>query len=119
MNWQERILVDERPWGRFRRYSLNEPSTVKIITVEPGQSLSEQRHRRREELWVALDDGIEVQIGDETTRASAGDEFFVTTGETHRLSCVGPEPARVLEVAFGEFDESDIERISDEYGRVD
>jgi len=118
MNWTERISEDVRPWGRFRRYTLNEVSTVKIITILPGQSLSEQRHERRDELWVVLDDGIEVQVGDTTTRPESGDEFFVPRGETHRLSCAGDHPARVLEVAFGEFDESDIERISDVYGRV-
>lgn len=119
MDWRERIIEDERPWGRFRRYTLNEVSTVKIITVLPGQSLSEQRHQRRQELWVALDDGVEVHIGGTATVAAKGDEFFIPTGETHRLTCVGEAPARILEVAFGEFDESDIERLSDDYGRVD
>jgi len=119
MEWRDRIIEDERPWGRFRRYTLNEVSTVKIITVLPGQSLSEQRHQRRQELWVVLDDGIEVHIGDTATVADKGDEFFITAGETHRLSCVGDVPARILEVAFGEFDEADIERLSDDYGRVD
>ena len=119
MDWRERIVEDQRPWVRFRRYSLNEVSTVKIITVLPGQSLSEQRHQRRHELWVVLDDGIEVRVGDTATVADKGDEFFISAGETHRLSCVGDAPARILEVAFGEFDESDIERLSDHYGRGD
>ncbi len=119
MDWLERIVEDRRPWGRFRRYTLNEVSTVKIITVEPGQSLSEQRHDHRQELWVVLDEGIEVQLGDQITRAAVGDEFFIPTRQTHRMSCVGTGRARVLEVAFGEFDESDIERISDDYGRID
>lgn len=117
MSWTERIVDDERPWGRFRRYTLNEPTTVKIITIEPGQRLSEQFHHHREELWVVLDDGAEIQVGDTTVVASAGDEFFVPIEVVHRMGSVSDRPCRVLEIAFGEFDESDIERISDEYGR--
>ncbi len=113
-----KIVDDQRPWGWFRRYTLNERSTVKVIMVRPGHILSEQRHRDREELWVVLDDGLEVQIGGITTLASVGDEFFVSKGETHRMSCVGNDPCRVLEVAFGRFDEDDIERLSDDYGRT-
>ena len=116
-DWSERIIDDARPWGGFRRYTLNEPTTVKIITIEPHQRLSEQRHRHRDELWVVLDDGAEIQIGDVTVVASAGDEFFVPAGEVHRMASATDERCRVLEIAFGHFDEDDIERLSDEYGR--
>ena len=113
----EQIIDDERPWGRFRRFTLNESTTVKVITIDPGHSLSEQRHRHREELWVVLDDGLEVQIGDTTVTASAGEEFLVGTGVVHRMACVGDTPVRVLEIAFGHFQEDDIERLADDYGR--
>ena len=43
------ILVSERPWGQFTRFACNTPVTVKIITVEPGQRLSLQRHELRGE----------------------------------------------------------------------
>ena len=36
----------------------------------------------------------------------------------HRLYCVGVEPTRILEVSFGVFDEDDIVRLDDAYGRV-
>jgi mannose-1-phosphate guanylyltransferase/mannose-6-phosphate isomerase len=116
-HWSDGIVDDERPWGRFRRYSLNESSTVKIITVDPRQRLSEQRHQYRDELWVVLDDGVVVEIDGDRTVAAAGDEFFVRRGSTHRMSSSAEQSCRVLEIAFGEFDEDDIERLSDEYGR--
>ena len=31
------IYEEQRPWGRFRRFTLNQFSTVKLITVNPGQ----------------------------------------------------------------------------------
>jgi mannose-6-phosphate isomerase len=113
---RDRIVEDHRPWGRFRRYTHGEPTTVKLITVEAGQQLSLQRHAHRDELWVMLDPGPLVRIGDDETEAAPGDEFFIPRGTVHRISG-GSQPARFLEVAFGRFDEDDIERLEDRYGR--
>jgi hypothetical protein len=38
--------------------------------------------------------------------------------EEHRLSSASDEPVRILEISFGEFDEDDIVRAEDAYGRV-
>jgi mannose-6-phosphate isomerase len=112
------VVVDERPWGKFERYCLNEPVTVKIITVEPGQQLSLQRHRHRDELWVALDDELIVEIDGQTSRAKTGDRFFVRRGQNHRVASPKDHTVRFLEVAFGDFTETDIERLADDYGRA-
>ena len=111
-----RIIRDERPWGAFERFTLNEPSTVKIITVHPGQRLSLQRHKGRDELWVFLDPGAIVEVDGATSHPSAGDRVLVRAGQTHRIGA-GDTPVRLLEVAFGHFDEDDIERLEDAYGR--
>ncbi len=113
---RERILEDHRPWGRFRQYTANEPTTVKVITVAAGQRLSLQRHAHRDELWVALDDGLEVRVGDQVISAAEGDEFYVPRGTIHRVGAPHAR-ARFLEVAFGTFEEDDIERLDDVYGR--
>jgi mannose-6-phosphate isomerase len=114
---RDRIVEDRRPWGRFRRYAHGEPTTVKLITVEAGQQLSLQRHEHRDELWVVLDPGLQVRIGDELHEAGPGDEHYIPRGTTHRAADAGPAAARFLEVAFGHFDEGDIERLEDRYGR--
>lgn len=112
------IRVDERPWGRFTQYALNRECTVKVIEVEPDGQLSLQRHGDRDELWVALDTGLEFTIGDESFEAEVGVPFLVTAGTLHRVRGVGDASARFLEVAFGQFDEDDIERLDDVYGRA-
>jgi mannose-6-phosphate isomerase len=109
-------LVDHRPWGSFRQYTLNEPSTVKLITLAAGEALSLQRHEHRDELWVVLDDGLLVEIDGTTIEARAGEECFVPRGAVHRVSG-GAHGGRFLEIAFGRFDEQDIERLEDRYGR--
>jgi mannose-6-phosphate isomerase-like protein (cupin superfamily) len=40
------------------RYTLNTKSTVKILTIEKGKELSLQSHKKRDEFWVVLDEGI-------------------------------------------------------------
>lgn len=112
-----RILQDDRPWGNFRQFSLNHPTTVKVITVEAGQALSLQAHKFRDELWVVLDEGLRVQVEDRVTDTATGDEIVIARGEKHRLSSLGAR-GRVLEIAFGRFDEDDIERFDDAYGRA-
>ncbi len=114
---RKRVVVDERPWGRFRQYTDNEPTTVKLITVAAGQSLSLQRHRHRDELWIVLDPGLQVEIDGELQVADVDEEFFIPRGTTHRISG-GDAPGRFVEIAFGEFDETDIERLEDRYGRT-
>jgi mannose-6-phosphate isomerase len=110
------VLHDDRPWGWFRRYADNTPCTVKVIAVHPGEELSLQRHAHRDELWVALDDGLVVTIDDQVTVAEQGQEFWVPRGAVHRAGATD-RPARFLEVAFGDFHEDDIERLEDRYGR--
>ncbi|MDR8410442.1 phosphomannose isomerase type II C-terminal cupin domain [Nonomuraea sp. 3-1Str] len=110
------VIRDERPWGGFERFTLNEPSTVKIIEVLPGERLSLQRHEHRDELWVALDPGSVFEVDGKRLEPEVGERILIRRGQTHRLSSSGPA-TRILEIAFGHFDEDDIERLEDSYGR--
>ena len=108
----------KKPWGSFDQYTLNKRSTVKILTINPGSSTSLQSHKHRKEFWVALDQGIRVQIGKEKIVLRKGSNILVKKGTKHRLQCEGSLAARVLEISFGEFSENDIIRYEDDYGRV-
>ena len=108
----------EKPWGRFEQYTHNVPSTVKIITVVPGGVLSSQYHHKRDELWVILDAGAKVELGEEVLYPSPGEKLSIPRETVHRLSCVGEREVRILEVSLGHFDEEDIVRLEDLYGRV-
>jgi len=112
-----RPLRDDRPWGNFIEFTKNEPSTVKIITVNPGEAFSLQKHAKRDEFWHVISGDGTVTVGDEKKPGEAGSEFFIPRGTNHRLEA-GSTPVVFLEVSFGEFDESDITRIDDKYGRT-
>jgi mannose-6-phosphate isomerase-like protein (cupin superfamily) len=90
---------------------------VKIITVKPGEILSLQYHHHRDELWVALDAGLRVTLGDRVWDPEPSEEIFIPHGSKHRIAGVGSKPSRWLEISFGEFDEEDIVRLEDHYGR--
>jgi mannose-1-phosphate guanylyltransferase/mannose-6-phosphate isomerase len=106
-----------RPWGSFKQFANNEDCTVSLMTVLPGQRLSLQSHTGRAELWIVVDDGAIVQVGDNIKEHNAGDEIWIPANERHRLSCNGDKPVRVLEIAFGNWQQNDITRYSDDYDR--
>jgi mannose-1-phosphate guanylyltransferase/mannose-1-phosphate guanylyltransferase/mannose-6-phosphate isomerase len=119
-NQQKKYLkpyIETRPWGNFEQFTKNESSTVKIITVNPGGELSLQYHAKRSEFWKVLSGQPTITIDDAVVTAHAGDEFFAPAGAKHRIQA-GDTPAAILEVAFGDFDENDITRLEDKYGRA-
>lgn len=111
-------LLVERPWGAFSQYATNQPCTVSLMVVQPGLRLSLQSHARRAELWIVLDEGAVVQVGDEVKDCSVGEEIWISVAQKHRLSCKGLSPCRVLEVAFGDWEQTDITRYEDDFQRV-
>ena len=63
-------------------------------------------------------DGIGVTFTCPVYRTySAGDEVWIPANARHRLACTGDRPVRVLEVAFGNWQQDDIERYEDDYAR--
>ncbi|GAA5168235.1 phosphomannose isomerase type II C-terminal cupin domain [Ornithinimicrobium tianjinense] len=113
------VFVVERPWGRFQQFSSNEVVTVKTITVEPGHRLSLQTHGHRAEMWHVLDGAVDVMVDDRSWSAGPGEMVWVPSGAVHRLGNSGAVRARVLELAFGDFDEADITRLEDDYTRCE
>ena len=109
-------ITDERPWGSFEQFIQNAACSVKIINVKAGKRLSLQSHQLREELLIALDDGIVAEVDGRKKTLLKGDRVFISKEAKHRLSG-GEQPGRLLEISFGDFDEGDITRYEDDFGR--
>lgn len=107
---------EDRPWGNFERFCLNEQATVKIISVTPNEELSLQFHYNRDEFWRVIDGSGTIVIGNDQLPGKAGDEFFIPRKTTHQLITTNSS-LRILEISFGDFDENDIVRLSDKYKR--
>ncbi len=117
-DFKKKIKEDIRPWGKFRSFPYEQARSIKIITLNPGGTLSLQYHHNRSEFWVVLDKGLEVTVGDRVWKPEEGEEIFIPRKAHHRLRCLGQKQARVMEIWIGNSDESDIVRLEDEYGRV-
>ena len=111
----------ETPWGQEELvFGGNGGAvTVKIITVKPGQRLSLQCHQHREEHWTVLSDaGGTITNGSTNIPAVQGEMHHIDRGALHRISAPASAQLQILEVATGAFDQNDIERLEDDYGRV-
>ena len=110
------VFQIDKPWGNFRQFTHNETTTVKILSLNPNTSLSLQYHNHRSEFWFVISGHPVITIGDDTMEAKPGNEFTIEIKEPHRLEAQN-DAVQVLEIAYGDFDERDIVRIEDKYGR--
>lgn len=108
---------EERPWGNFERFTLNERTTVKIVSVKAGEAISLQTHEHRDEFWRIIKGSGKVKIDETEREANVGDTFFCKRTSEHRVEG-GADGITFLEIAFGDFAESDIHRLEDKYGRT-
>lgn len=110
-------FIIERPWGNFRQFTKNENTTVKIISIKPNSSLSLQYHQNREEFWYIISGNPTIIIGENKINAKVGDEFKIAKKEKHQIEA-GVDPVQFLEISYGDFNEEDIIRLEDKYGRA-
>ena len=106
----------ERPWGGYTVLHSGPEVTVKILQVNPGKRLSLQKHLHRSETWHPVSGGLSAQVGEDVVSLEIGKPVFVDVGMVHRL-IGGTEVGYVVEIIKGMYDEEDIERLEDDYGR--
>lgn len=107
-----------RPWGVYEGIDIGERFQVKRITVNPGASLSLQKHHHRAEHWVVVKGTAKVTCGVEVRLLSENQSTFIPLGESHRLENPGQIPLEIIEVQSGSYlGEDDIVRLEDQYGR--
>lgn len=105
----------KKPWGNFKQFILNEKATVKILEVNPDGVLSLQKHKKRNEMWYFLTDGG-IELGNKKKLVKKGEIVNIKKGQAHRLFAKNKK-VQVLEISSGNFDEKDIIRLEDKYGR--
>ncbi len=111
---------DERPWGSFTILDAADGYKVKRIEVLPGHRLSYQRHTRRTEHWMVVEGRARVTLDGRDVRLEAGDTIDVGIGSAHRVENPGGGKLVFIEIQRGTYlGEDDIERLEDDYGRVD
>ena len=93
---------EDRPWGSFDVLADKKHTKVKSLLVKPGQRLSLQSHKHRDEHWVVVKGVATVTLDDTTTEYKYGDYVYVKRGVKHRIACAGDEEVEVIEIQTGE-----------------
>jgi cytidyltransferase-like protein len=108
----------QRPWGYYRVLHESLGIKVKELTVDPGKSMSMQRHKSRSEFWM-VDNG--VAIINSTTDSGYSlppkilnkhEGYSIPVFEWHQVTNPLETPLRIIEIQYGEqCIEEDIERL--------
>lgn len=112
---------EERPWGSFEvigEFKTGDTEVViKKITVKPGKRLSYQMHNLRAEHWHIVAGMGSVTLNDKDRTVRVGDSVDISIGARHRIANNGEDDLVFVEIATGIFDEHDIVRLADDFGR--
>ena len=113
-------MKEDRPWGWYHVIDEGDRYKVKCIEVNPGESLSLQKHFHRAEHWVVVEGTALVERDGKKQLLSENQSTYIPIGAVHRLSNPGKTSLRIVEVQSGSYlEEDDIVRLEDDYERKD
>ena len=113
MNSSSKILTEwktpktERKWGYYRVLHTDGPSMkVKELVVEPGKSLSLQKHKLRSEYWMVSYGTAIVKHGTDhkhlkTSILEPQEDIYINAEEWHQLINNTNDVVRIVEIQFG------------------
>ena len=107
-----------RPWGYYKvLHQVGKEVKLKELTVEPGKSLSMQKHKQRAEFWFVSEGEASVYTLNRKTDSELVGKFtqfdhtWIANNEWHQLVNETSEPLRIIEIQYGsDCSEEDIER---------
>lgn len=114
-----RPMYEERRWGTYKvmdnvEFDDGFCALTKTLTLNPGCSISYQRHSRREEVWTFIDGEGEIVLDGERRNVGRGDVVMIPRMKMHALKAF--TPLTFIEVQQGdELVEEDIERFDYEW----
>lgn len=108
----------DRTWGYYRvLYENKKEVKLKELTVDPGKSLSMQRHKDRAEHWFVSEGSATVYTINKSTDVellgvfNKFDHVHIKKTEWHQLCNESDSPLRIIEIQYGNrCEEEDIER---------
>ena len=107
----------ERQWGYYRVLHEVPGMKVKELTVDPGKSLSMQKHKLRSEYWIVsegqavINRATPLDFELPTAILNKHDQLHVAKQEWHQLTNPYNYPLKIVEIQYGEqCIEEDIER---------
>lgn len=108
-----RPKIVPKPWGREIWYAHEDRYAGKVLEIDRGESLSLQKHERKQETMYLQSGRLRFRLGDEEFEMEPGECLTIRPGDVHRMEAL--EDAVLLEVSTPELD--DVIRLEDRYGR--
>jgi len=106
-----------KPWGSYTDFVREPNMVIKELTVKPGNKLSLQSHKMREEHWICVSGNGKAIVGNSELPLEIGSHIHVPKKTIHRIINDGEVMLRIAEVQLGECLETDITRYEDDFGR--
>ncbi len=107
----------ERPWGNWKMYKEFNFENSKInakfksLTINPGKSISHQKHKDRNEIWLITSGKCEILIDGVRKILKENDTVQIFCNQWHLAKNIGNKDLEILEVQYGDkCDEEDIVR---------
>ena len=107
----------DRQWGYYRVLHEVPGMKVKELTVDPGKSLSMQRHQLRSEFWIVSEGQATVNRATPLNfdlppaELNKHDQLHIVKQEWHQLTNPYSHPLKIVEIQYGDqCVEEDIER---------
>jgi D-beta-D-heptose 7-phosphate kinase/D-beta-D-heptose 1-phosphate adenosyltransferase len=117
LNSSSKILQDFkevktiRPWGSYKILYDGSGMKVKELLIEPGKSMSMQKHFHRSEYWQISEGDCEVERESGITKLTKHESIKIPLETWHRIFNPYSNPCKIIEIQFGEICvETDIER---------
>jgi cytidyltransferase-like protein len=100
-----------RSWGYYRELYSVPGTKVKELTINPGQTLTMQRHFDRSEHWHIAEGHCQVELEDESVPLHQHEHYHILPETWHRLHNPFAKPCKIVEIQYGiDCTEQDIER---------
>ena len=118
----EKLINDHyrksRPWGWFEVLDEDSNFKVKRIQINPGKSISLQRHKKRSEHWVVVLGIATITKDNKIFNLYENESTYIEKNQIHRINNNTNKILQIIEVQSGRYlGEDDIERLEDCYGR--
>jgi mannose-6-phosphate isomerase-like protein (cupin superfamily) len=106
-----KVVRVARNWGHYKVLQEYPGVKVKELLVEPGQSLSLQRHFHRTEFWIVVDGNGMLELDNKKLELKPQTTVTIKPLQWHKLWNTSNRLLRLVEIQYGsECDEADIER---------
>ena len=99
-DWVENTV--ERSWGYYKVLSDQTYYKVKELVINPGKSISLQKHLYRSEYWVVVSGEADCECDDESFNMRKGENTIIREGEVHKITNNQDEHLVIVEVQMGD-----------------